>query len=86
MDKFKKDKLWKITVTIKDINILYRVVDILDSKDIDYRYQSIYYSKMKKGGNLEIFTKDKEESKTVKEILDSVKCKYDIVEVLKTEL
>jgi len=86
MDKFKKDKLWKITVTIKDINILYQVVDILDGKNIDYRYTSIYYSKMKKGGSLEIFTRSKEESKTVKEILESVKCKYDIIEVLKTEL
>jgi len=86
IDRFKKDKLWKITVTIKDINVLYEVVDILDEKDIEYTYESRYYSKMKKGGRLEVFSKSKEESKIVKEILDSVKCKYDIVEVLRTEL
>jgi len=86
IDRFKKDKVWKISVTIKDIFALYQVVDTLDEKDIAYTYTSIYYSKMKKGGHLEIFVKNKDESKLVKEILDSIKCKYDIVEVLKTEL
>jgi len=86
IDRFKKDKLWKISVTIKDIELLYKVVDILDTKNIPYTYRSIYYSKMKKGGQLEIFAKGKEESKLVKEILESVKCKYDIVEAIRTEL
>jgi len=86
VEKFKKDKLWKISVTYKDIGILYSVVNRLDDKNISFLYTSIYYSKMKKGGRLEIFAKNKEESKIAKEILETTKCKYDVIEVTKTEL
>ena len=86
LDLFKKDKVWRITVTIKDINVLYKTVDILEEKDIAYAYSNIYYSKMKKGGRLEIFAKTKDESKEVKGILDNIHCKYDVLEVKRTEL
>jgi len=86
LDVLKKDKVWKISVTIKDIQVLYETVDILDKRNIAYTYTSVYYSKMKKGGKLEIFAKTKNESRDVKSILDSIKCKYDVVEVKRTEL
>jgi len=86
LDVFKKDKVWKITVTIKDREVLYETVDILEHKDISYAYTSIYYSRMKKGGRLEIFAKTKEESKEVGSILEGIHCKYDVMEIKKTEL
>jgi len=86
IDRFRKDKVWKITVTIKALEVLYQVVDTLEDIGIEYRYTTVYYGKMKKGGSLEIFVRTKDDSRLVKEILDSINCKYDVVEVLRNEL
>lgn len=79
LEKFKKDNLWKISVTTDRFGI----VDELEKAGIAHYWQEVKY----KGGNyivVEIFSHNQQESVTIKECLKGFDVKYNITEVNKS--
>ena len=78
LEKFKKDKLWEITATIKDNNeILSMVVE-------DFNKNKISFNVLRTWDNEElifhIYSKSQKESTIIKSILDKVGAKYIVHE------
>ena len=79
LDKFKKDKLWTISVTAKNSEIGNKIIDELNNFNISFRVYEI----LKKTGStigLDIFSENQEDSKNIKMILNKYSVKYHIVE------
>lgn len=78
IEHFKKECLWKISVTIeKDIS------QILEKYNISYVYNTVVY----KNENFycyDIFSESKQESTIIKQILTEYKVKYNITEITKS--
>ena len=78
MEKFKKDCLWKISVTTKDSSL----VEKLKPFDISYTVTDVTYDG-KKYCNIDIFSKNQKDSTIIKTILNQYKVKYNITEITK---
>lgn len=79
LEKFKKDNLWKISVTTDK----YGVVDELEKNGIAHYWRTVNY----KGAEyivIEIFSHNQEESITIKKCLQGFDVKYNITEVQKS--
>lgn len=79
LDKFKKDKLWTISVTAKNIDIGNSIIEELNNYNISFRVYTI----LKKTNNtigLDIFSENQNDSKVIKEILNKYSVKYHIKE------
>lgn len=78
LEKFKKDKLWKIEATMKDIqeNCEY-VVDSLTENNISF---NMLHTWTNKEIVLNIYSKSQKESVMIKKVLDKVKAKYIVHE------
>lgn len=80
LDKFEKDKVWKVTVIPQDFDVV-ELRDWLIRKELGFNEYPI----ITKYGNtvgFDIFTNDQKESATLKEILDRFeKVKYHIAEL-----
>lgn len=76
MEMFKKDRIWRITITAKDINAKEKIC-----KDLaNYNIGIVQYDKI---ATFDVFAKDKRESEIVKTIIKEYKCKYFIQEMEK---
>ena len=73
-EKFKSVSLWKISVTSAD------KIELLDKYNIPYT-ESIVNFKNKTFYSYEIYSDTKEESKTIKSILENYDIKYNVMEV-----
>lgn len=73
-EKFKSVSLWKISVTSAD------KMELLDKYNIPYT-ESIVNFKNKTFYSYEIYSDTKEESKTIKSILENYDIKYNVMEV-----
>ena len=79
LDKFKKDKLWTVSVTAKNSEIGNKIIDELNDFNISFRVYEI----LKKTGStigLDIFSESQKDSKNIKMILNKYSVKYHIVE------
>lgn len=79
LEKFKKDKLWTISVTAKNIDIGNCIIEELNNYNISFRVYTI----LKKTNNtigLDIFSENQNDSKIIKEILNKYSVKYHIKE------
>ena len=78
IEKFKKECLWKISVTIdKDIS------NLLEKYNISYVYNIVKY-KNKEFYCYDIFSENKQDSTIIKQILTEYKVKYNITEITKS--
>lgn len=81
LDKFAKDKRYKIEVTCKNKDIGNIIIKELNEYDISFTVETIY----KKSGEsigLNIFSDTKEESKKIKNILFNKEVKYNVFPVM----
>lgn len=77
MDLFKKDKVWRITVTLKNAKDLDKCAELLDNYNIGYSIMS--------GVNIiDIYSYNQKESEIVKSILKNYNHKYFIQEMSKS--
>ena len=76
MDLFKKDKVWRVTITAKSVNERKRICDEL----ADYNIGIVAYDDI---ATFDVFSKSKKESEIVKTIIKEYKCKYFIQEMEK---
>lgn len=79
LDKFKKDNLWKITVTTASEN-LQKIAEELKTYDIGCTYIPITPKK----GVIDIYSNTQKESAIIREVLKPYDVKYCITEVKKT--
>lgn len=79
LDKFKKDNLWKITVTTASDN-LQPIAEKLRNHDIGCTYIPITPKK----GVIDIYSNTQKESAIIREILQQYEVKYCITEAKKT--
>lgn len=84
LDCIRKDRVWTISVTAKDIVAGDDIIDELNNNDIAFRAYTIQ-KKTKETVGLDIFSESKAQSDTIKVILDKYKVKYHVFEV-KTSL
>lgn len=78
LDKFKKDKLWKITITCNLKDSLPITNELLHYK-IGYTLANVFYGE-EILNELNIYSKNQKESQIVKEILENFKIKHHITE------
>lgn len=76
MDSLEKERLWVYVATIKCNNIN-EIKNIIKQNDIDFIYQEIKPNKLYE---IKFYAYSKDESKIVKDIIDSLDCKYHIIE------
>lgn len=81
LDKFKKDKLWTISVTAPTAYTGEKIMLQLNEKNIAFRTYEII-KRDKKTYAIDIFSETQQESLAVKEILSKYKVKYHIIEVM----
>ena len=79
LEKFKKDNLWKITVTTASVN-LESIGEKLKKHDIGFSYIPITPRK----GVIDIYSNTQKESAIIREILKDYEVKYCITEVKQT--
>lgn len=79
LDKFKKDKLWTISVTAKNSEIGNKIIDELNNFNISFRVYEIL-KKTSSTIGLDIFSENQKDSKNIKMILNKYSVKYHIVE------
>ena len=84
LDCIRKDRVWTISVTAKDIVTGDGIIDELNNNDIAFRAYTIQ-KKTKETVGLDIFSESKAQSDVIKSILDKHKVKYHVFEV-KTSL
>ena len=77
MDLFKKDKLWRITVTLKNKKALEECKSHLDKYNIGY-------TPIEKTNSLDIYSYNQKESAIIKNILGNYDYKYFIQEMAKS--
>lgn len=80
LEKFKKDKLWKVSVTVLDNKENMQIANDLYENDFSVAYSVV---ENKKGKLLvcDIYSKSQSESETLREILNKYEVKYHIAEV-----
>lgn len=78
MEKCKKDCLWKISVTSKDKGLIHK----LEPFSVSYTCGEVIY-KNETYYNIDIFSKTREESAIVKDILQKYHVKYNVTEINK---
>lgn len=76
MDLFKKEKVWRVTITAKDLETKQKICDDL----ANYNIGIVQYEKI---ATFDVFAKNKKESEIVKTIIKDQKCKYFIQEMEK---
>jgi hypothetical protein len=76
MDLFKKDKLWRITVTLKDKKALDECVKNLEKYNIGF-------TPIEKTNSIDIYSYNQKESAIIKNILGNYDYKYFIQEMAK---
>lgn len=79
LDKFKKDRLWKISVTAIREDAL-SIVKELEKHGIGRNYYKVNTHKMA----IDIFSENQQESAIIKEILGRYKVKYHVEELSKS--
>jgi uncharacterized membrane protein len=79
LDKFKKDKLWKISITTKNSAL----IDKLKFYDIQYFFNTVKY-KNKEYYSIEVFSKNQKDSVIIKGILNEYNANYTITEIEKS--
>lgn len=79
LDKFKKDKLWTISLTADTLEEGQKIILKLKENNIGYRSYKIY-NKKGKTLSIDIFSESQKESLLIKKILSNHKVKYHIVE------
>ena len=82
LDRFKKDKLWKISVIIMGKDYL-EIRDSLLANDIgfnDYEINTKYGYSV----GLDIFSKSQDESRFIKKLFDEYSVKYHVMEIGKS--
>ena len=79
LDKFKKDKLWKISITTKNSAL----IDKLKFYDIQYFFNTVKY-KNKEYYSIEVFSKNQKDSAIIKNILNEYNANYTITEIEKS--
>lgn len=84
LDCIRKDRVWTISVTARDMIDGTDIITELNQKDIAFRAYTIQ-KKTKDTVGLDIFSESKAQSDTIKAILDKYKVKYHVFEV-KTSL
>ena len=84
LDCIRKDSVWTISVTARDIITGNDIIDELNNNDIAFRVCTIQ-KKTKDTIGLDIFSESKKQSDIIKNILDKHKVKYHVFEV-KTSL
>ena len=77
MDLFKKDKLWRITVTLKSKKAL-------DECKVNLEKYNIGFKKIKKTNSIDIYSYNQKESAIIKNILANYDYKYFIQEMAKS--
>jgi hypothetical protein len=78
VEKCKKDCLWKISVTSKDKEL----VNKLEPFSVSYTCGEVVY-KDETYYNIDIFSKTREESAIIKDILQKYHVKYNVTEINK---
>ena len=76
MDSLEKERLWVYVATIKCNNIN-KIKNTIKQDNIDFIYQEIKPNKLYE---IKFYAYSKDESKTIKNIIDSLDCKYHIIE------
>ena len=77
MDLFTKDKLWRITVTVKDKEEFSECIANLEKYNISFSY-------VEKARAIDIYSYNQKESAVIKHILGNYKHKYFIQEMAKS--
>ena len=77
MDLFKKDKLWRITVTLKDKGELEKCIKQLEKYNIGF-------TPIAKTNSVDIYSYNQKESSIIKSILENYNHKYFIQEMAKS--
>lgn len=81
LDKFKKDKLWRISATIKENSKDYlSIINQLESFNIEYNITPAAKEKI----IIDIFSETQGQSALIKEIFQKTKVKYHVIEIDKT--
>lgn len=78
LDKFKKDCLWKISITTKDETLIQK----LEQFSIQYTINPVEY-KGKTYFSIDAFSENQKDSNIIKNILDEYNVKYNITEINK---
>lgn len=78
LDKFKKDCLWKISITTKDETLVKK----LEQFSIEYTINPVEY-KGKTYFSIDAFSENQKDSNIIKNILDEYNVKYNITEINK---
>ena len=78
LDKFKKDCLWKISITTKDETLVRK----LEQFSIEYTINPVEY-KGKTYFSIDAFSENQKDSNIIKNILDEYNVKYNITEINK---
>lgn len=79
LDKFKKDKLWTISLTADTTETGKNIIKELKDNKLSYRYYTIYNNNGTTLG-IDIFSPNQNESIKIKNILKNYKIKYHIIE------
>lgn len=79
LEKFKKDNLWRISVTTKSGVIIQK----LEYHDIQHYWREAYY-KNEQYYIVDIFSHNQKESQIIKELVKGSDAKYNITEINKT--
>ena len=77
IDMFKKDKIWRITVTLKDSKNVAECITNLNTYNIGYNH-------IMGTNSIDIYSDNQKESRIVKSILDNYEYKYFIQEMEKS--
>ena len=77
MDLFKKDKLWRITVTLKDKKEFEKCIEQLEKYNVGF-------TPIAKTNSVDIYSYNQKESSIVKSILENYNHKYFIQEMAKS--
>lgn len=81
LDKFKKDKLWRISATVKENSKnLLSIQNQLETFNIGYNVTPATNGKV----IIDIFSETQGQSALIKEILQKTKAKYHVIEIDKT--
>lgn len=82
LDRFKKDKLWTISVTTSNKTEGNLIIEKLNNNDIAFRVYEIQ-KKQNTTFGIDIFSENQQQSKIIENILSNYKVKYHIIETMK---
>jgi hypothetical protein len=80
LDMVKKDKVWKVSVTVLDNSENIAIINDLQANDLSASYFTMQ-SKNKKLLGIDIYSKSQKESLLLRELLEKYNVKYNISEV-----